>query len=78
LPKYTGCKKETFHAKKGQALIWDANLLHGGSGHRDPERTRWSQVTQYYFNDCCYCTPVTSGPFYDEISYRQLTDIDTG
>ncbi|MBO9671783.1 MAG: phytanoyl-CoA dioxygenase family protein, partial [Sphingobium sp.] len=43
---------ETFLARKGQALIWAANLLHGGSPHNDPTRTRWSQVTHYYFENC--------------------------
>ena len=40
---------ETFLARKGQALIWCANLLHGGSPQTDPTRTRWSQVTHYFF-----------------------------
>lgn len=35
--------------KKGQALVWAANLLHGGSPQKDPSRTRHSQVTHYYF-----------------------------
>ena len=42
-----GIERESFHAKKGQALIWASNLLHGGSRHMDPKRTRWSQVTHY-------------------------------
>jgi ectoine hydroxylase-related dioxygenase (phytanoyl-CoA dioxygenase family) len=37
--------------KKGQALIWASNLLHGGVPQRDMNRTRNSQVTHYYFND---------------------------
>lgn len=35
--------------KKGQALIWSANLLHGGSDLVNLESTRKSQVTHYYF-----------------------------
>lgn len=34
--------------KKGQALVWAANLLHGGSARRDKSATRLSQVTHYY------------------------------
>jgi hypothetical protein len=73
-----GAQPEYFHAKKGQALIWAANLMHGGSRQRDPQRTRWSQVTHYYFEDCAYYTPMTSDPFFGSIQFRQLTNIATG
>lgn len=43
---------------KGQAILWAANLLHGGSAHRDRARTRWSQVTHFYFEGCRYYTPL--------------------
>ena len=46
--------------KKGQCLIWSANLLHGGSVHRDKGRTRHSQVTHYYFDGCQYYSPLSS------------------
>jgi hypothetical protein len=35
--------------RKGQALIWSATTLHGGSPQLDRDLTRWSQVTHYYF-----------------------------
>lgn len=73
-----GVQPEYFHAKKGQALIWAANLMHGGSRQRDPQRTRWSQVTHYYFEDCAYYTPMMSDPFYGSIDFRKLTNIATG
>lgn len=73
-----GLRKETFSARKGQALIWSANLLHGGGAHLDPQRTRWSQVTHYYFENCAYYTPVTSDPFFGSIEYRRLRDVGTG
>lgn len=44
--------------KKGQAIIWAANLIHGGSMMRNPHRTRHSQVTHYYFEGCRYYTPL--------------------
>ncbi|MGQ0502065.1 MAG: phytanoyl-CoA dioxygenase family protein [Panacagrimonas sp.] len=44
--------------RRGQAVIWSANLLHGGSPQRDRERTRWSQVTHFYFEGCRYFTPL--------------------
>ncbi len=46
--------------KKGQAIIWHANLLHGGSPRKDLSRTRHSQVTHYYFEGCKYYTPMES------------------
>lgn len=73
-----GLRKETFHARKGQALIWTANLLHGGGAHLDPQRTRWSQVTHYYFEDCSYYTPLHSDPFFGSIAYRRMRDIGSG
>lgn len=47
---------------KGHALIWHANLLHGGSQQKDSRRTRHSQVTHYFFADCQYYTPMHSAP----------------
>ena len=46
--------------KKGDALIWHANLLHGGAEQKDLARSRHSQVTHYYFADCKYYTPMNS------------------
>jgi Phytanoyl-CoA dioxygenase (PhyH) len=46
---------------KGQAIVWSANLLHGGMPQRDPARTRHSLVTHYFFEGCRFYTPMTSG-----------------
>lgn len=46
------------HMKRGQAAIWAANLLHGGGPRRDRHRTRHSQVTHYFFENCRYYTPM--------------------
>lgn len=46
--------------KKGYALIWHANLIHGGAPHRDVRRSRHSQVTHYFFENCQYYTPMLS------------------
>ena len=70
-------KPVCFRAKKGQALIWAANLLHGGSRQKDPFMTRWSQVTHYYFDSCVYYTPLLSHPFAGRIHYRDMIDIST-
>ncbi|OYX96892.1 MAG: hypothetical protein B7Y78_02910 [Caulobacter sp. 35-67-4] len=74
----TGAKPEYFYPRKGQALIWAANLLHGGSRQNDPGRTRWSQVTHYYFDDCAYFTPAFSDPLVGNLDLRQIVDITTG
>jgi ectoine hydroxylase-related dioxygenase (phytanoyl-CoA dioxygenase family) len=45
--------------KKGQALIWASNLLHGGLHQEDKSRTRNSQVTHYLFEGSfAYHTPM--------------------
>ena len=67
-----------FHAKKGQALIWAANLLHGGAAQKDKNRTRYSQVTHYFFEGCTYYTPLLSVPLLGPILYRDVVDISTG
>ena len=46
--------------KKGQAFIWAANLLHGGSKRLDMNRSRHSQVNHYFFEGCQYYTPLWS------------------
>lgn len=55
--KERGFEAESALLKKGQALIWTANLVHGGSPRHDPNLTRHSQVTHYYFDGCAYYTP---------------------
>ena len=59
---------------KGHALIWHANLLHGGSKQNDTKRTRHSQVTHYFFEGCQYYTPMHSKD--NQIAFRQPEWID--
>jgi hypothetical protein len=73
-----GVQPQQFLAKKGQALIWAANLLHGGSVHIDRQASRWSQVTHYFFDDCAWYAPMFSDPFYGQIYFRRLVNIQTG
>ena len=48
-------KKKIFLAKKGDILIWHANLFHGGNPHLDKEKTRKSLVFHYFGkNVICY------------------------
>jgi hypothetical protein len=69
---------EVFLPRKGQALIWAANLLHGGSALNDPTLTRWSQVTHYYFSDCIYYTPAFSDEPLGRLDLRTIENIATG
>jgi len=55
--------------QKGTAIIWHANLLHGGLKVKDKTRTRHSQVTHYYFENCKYFTPLNSSG--SEICWRE-------
>ena len=73
----SGIKQETFIPKKGQALIWAANLLHGGSPLINPKLTRWSQVTHYYFEDCVYYTPAFSDEPLGDLDLRIIVDVET-
>jgi len=70
-----GAQEETFLARKGQALIWCANLLHGGSRQTDLRLTRWSQVTHYYFDDCIYYTPAFSDEAVGRLQLRKLVSV---
>ena len=59
------------YLRRGQALVWAANTLHGGTPVREAARTRRSQVTHYYFEGCEYFTPLTG-------ARRYPTDVRTG
>ena len=48
------------------------------SANLEPEVTRWSQVTHYFFEDCCYITPMQSDVFIGRLKLRGLTNIATG
>jgi len=71
-------KKKTLHIKKGQALVWAANLLHGGEKILQPGTTRFSQVTHYYFENCLYYTPLFSDLGIRKMFLRKIVDINTG
>jgi ectoine hydroxylase-related dioxygenase (phytanoyl-CoA dioxygenase family) len=71
--KQLGIEPSYATLRKGQALLWASNLLHGGSPQRDRRRTRHSQVTHYFFEDCKYYTPRLSKG--DKISWRNTLDL---
>lgn len=55
-----GATPHRLHLRKGQAVLWAASLLHGGSRRLDRESTRHSQVTHYFFEGCTHWRPLTS------------------
>jgi ectoine hydroxylase-related dioxygenase (phytanoyl-CoA dioxygenase family) len=59
--------------RKGQALLWAANLLHGGAKLKHPDLTRHSQVTHYFFEDCRHYIPMFSEQ--DEPAWREVEPI---
>lgn len=54
-------QKKVFTAKKGDVLLWHANLFHGGNPHANPNKSRKS-VVFHYFKEGTVC--------YHEISQR--------
>jgi len=74
----SGLRKQQAHMKRGQAFIWAANLFHGGEPIRESGRSRHSQVTHYYFDDCCYTAPILSDPIIGKISRQYPLDLRTG
>lgn len=76
--KTLGLKKQVLNIKKGQAMIWSANLLHGGETIRRQGASRHSQVTHYYFENCMYYSPKYSDIAINKIYLTDLRNIKTG
>ncbi|MCS7012524.1 MAG: phytanoyl-CoA dioxygenase family protein [Chloroherpetonaceae bacterium] len=72
-----GFERKELELKKGEALIWAANLFHGGSPIRNRARTRFSQVTHYYFENCIYYSPLMSDPYVGRVYIKPVIDIRT-
>lgn len=64
--------------KKGQALVWAANLAHGGSPIEVEGSTRRSLVVHYFFEDCLYHTPMLSQPAKGRYQVRLPSNVRTG
>ncbi|PCJ82801.1 MAG: phytanoyl-CoA dioxygenase [Flavobacteriales bacterium] len=54
--------KEEFVAKKGDVLVWHANLLHGGSPVKNKALTRKSLVVHYFCEDVICYHEITQRP----------------
>jgi ectoine hydroxylase len=55
-------EKKTFLAKKGDAFVWHANILHGGSPIVNPALTRKSMVLHFYAKDVVCYHEITERP----------------
>jgi ectoine hydroxylase-related dioxygenase (phytanoyl-CoA dioxygenase family) len=69
--KTFGLKPKYGTIKKGDIIIWHANLLHGGSKRNNINLTRKSIVIHYFFENCKYWTPLLSTP--NNVIYRDPT-----
>lgn len=54
--------KKIFTARRGDLLIWHANLFHGGQPHLDKSRTRKSMVFHYFGRDAVCYHEITQRP----------------
>lgn len=73
----SGYEAQSMTIRKGQAIVWSANLFHGGSAVTDPQTTRKSQVTHYYFEDGLYYLPMASDLVAGRLCFREVIDIAT-
>ena len=56
----SGLRPEYAVVRKGMAVLWASDLIHGGMPRVDRTRTRCSQVTHYSFAGCQYYFPLES------------------
>lgn len=73
-----GLPYSTALLRKGEALVWAANLAHGGAPVTDPASTRRSLVTHYFFEGCLYYTPRESDVEAGRFATRLPMNVATG
>jgi ectoine hydroxylase-related dioxygenase (phytanoyl-CoA dioxygenase family) len=72
-----GLRSEIFAAQAGDLFIWSANLLHGGSTIKDPERTRHSLVSHFWTRSDCSAAGVDLVPYGEGFWYRRPPQVVT-
>ncbi len=65
-------------AKRGDVLIWSANMVHGGLPITTPGSTRQTQVTHVFFEGCRYYNPLYSQPALADFRWRRIVDLRDG
>lgn len=73
-----GFERHKLTLKKGEFLLWSANLLHGGEAIIDSLSTRKSQVTHYHFENVVPWAPMFSNAKAGEYHVPPLNDLRTG
>ena len=72
-----GLTRKTLSMKKGQTIVWASRLFHGAIPIVDESRTRWSQATHYYFENCdYYYCPMYSNRLEGQYSEKNLSEKD--
>jgi hypothetical protein len=78
LIKAKKAERYTVKLKKGQALIWAANMLHGGcnvEGITDFTKTRLTQANHYFFKGCSkHYHPMFSRPLEGQYAAKWCND----
>jgi hypothetical protein len=73
-----GFELKELHVKRGQALVWSANLHHGGRPILDQTRTRHSQVSHYFFENALFYSPQETDLVKGVLRLRDVCDLRTG
>jgi len=73
-----GLREHWLQCEADHMIIWAANLAHGSINILDVARTRYSQVTHYFFEDCMYYIPAYSNIPVGVTHYKSVTNIITG
>jgi len=78
LIKSKNASEKNIKLKKGQALIWAANMLHGGcnvEGVTDLNKTRLTQANHYFFEGCSkHYHPMFSRPLDGQYALKWCDD----
>jgi len=78
LVKSKKAETKVVNLKKGQALIWAANMLHGGcniEGVTDFNKTRLTQANHYFFEGCTeHYHPMFSRPLKGQYAKKWCSD----
>ncbi len=67
-------KPEPIIIKKGQCLVWSANLLHGAFKRKNKKLTRKSMVTHYHFEGCKFYNPIYTD-FSNKVYNERILDL---
>ena len=68
-------EQQALNVKKGQAVFWASNLLHGGMQVVDDKISRKSQAIHYFYHGCeRYYTPMFSEPMLGKYAHKWCSE----